>query len=563
MEDLNGRKISSLSMYKEPPSTRSLYVNDGITIADKYRASKMKQHMQQQQQPTPQKNSYDYHPSSSSSNTNQSYLSAPAASPGFYRNISSQQPHMTQEFYDIDEQLLPLNQQQTNYSPSPSSSSSISSSSAIATTYNKPHQQKHPNQSNEESILTKLNPNSEEVSSALSERIKRNVVSADVQDVDSSIYVSVASYRDSETPKTLHEMFSKAKNPRRIIALVHEQNYPDDVKVTAFPGSQKLIASGNLRVLSTHAQDAMGPMWARAQIEKSLRSPGEGDYWLQIDSHVAFIKNWDTALIQQHAMTPDPFKSLLTTYPPNFNQAHRSKVAQLSLPTFITFSEFTKPYGYPLYQTYQFKNFPKAPRQSLFYGACFVFGPATMIDEVPYDDSFPYLFTGEEFYMAARLYTFGYNMYLPLTSVVYHLTNRDYRNTYWEQFHRGPKCKVPDDVRQDRKQQEQASYRLMDDIMLSCYDDSEEGTRRYSEYVDCGIFGTERSLMDFYNFCGVDIMNKRNLPRAKLGVEPNASAEEWSERFGNKDKTKFNQIIASMVPLAMIENNTKQQQQRR
>lgn len=372
-----------------------------------------------------------------------------------------------------------------------------------------------------------------------------NALTASDLDLDSFIFVSIASYRDPETPKTLQDMFKKARNPRRIVALIHEQNYPEDMKSSSFPGSGSY--SNQIRVLETHASNAMGPMYARSKLESELYTPEEADYWLQIDSHSAFIRNWDTALIQQLAMTPNPDKSILTGYLPNFNAASRA-VPQLSLPTFLGIAEFGKPFGFPLYAKYAFRNFPTVPRQGLFFGGCFAFGPAEAFEQVPHSDMFPYVFTGEELLDAARFWTHGYDFYCPLTSPIFHLTSRTYRPTYWEQFHKKTGSKVNERTRLERKAIEQESYRKLKSILyydirncntsaafVSTAGGSLINPEMYSQFI-----GTERSLKAYYEFAGIDVLNQVFSDRARLGIAPNTENEEWIERYGvTKDKFKI------------------------
>jgi hypothetical protein len=371
-------------------------------------------------------------------------------------------------------------------------------------------------------------------------------------DIESLIFVSIASYRDSETPKTLQDMFKKARNPRRIFALVHEQNYPEDQKATVFPGSSSY--AGQIRLLETHASNAMGPMWARAKIESELYQNEEADYWLQIDSHSAFIRNWDTALIQQLAMTPNPNQSILTSYLPNFNAQSRA-VPQLSLPTFLGMVEFGKPSGFPLYGKYAFRNFPTVPRKGLFFGGCFAFGPAEAFETVRHSDAFPYVFTGEELLDAARFWTHGYDFYCPLTSPIFHLTSRTYRPTYWEQFYKKTGSKVNERTRLERKAMEQESYRKLKSVLYydirrssssnnSGSSSSSNAAMEGGSLIDPNLYseliGSVRNLKEYYEFAGIDVLNQVFSARARLGIGPNAENEEWIERFGvTKDKFKI------------------------
>jgi hypothetical protein len=145
----------------------------------------------------------------------------------------------------------------------------------------------------------------------------------------STIFVSIASYRDSETRPTIDALYSTALNPRRVFTgivaqLVEGEKDDGDIWtsiVTAagttnnsnknndeFKSAHRHNNNNNntskpswtplphqLRVMRLHANDATGPCYARGLCQTLYR--GE-DFVLQIDSHMRFRPNWDEYLIQ-------------------------------------------------------------------------------------------------------------------------------------------------------------------------------------------------------------------------------------------------------------------------
>lgn len=61
------------------------------------------------------------------------------------------------------------------------------------------------------------------------------------------------------------------------------------------------------------------------------------------------------------------------------------------------------------------------PGSSPFIGAGFLFGHALLLVDAPYDKYLPFLFHGEELLMAARLWTHGWDFFVPTRNVVSHL----------------------------------------------------------------------------------------------------------------------------------------------
>jgi hypothetical protein len=89
-----------------------------------------------------------------------------------------------------------------------------------------------------------------------------------------TIFVSIASFRDSECAPTLYNLFEKADCPFRVFAGVCQQNNKSDKDVMSQYEhlSQNGIKSfvDNIRVYSMPADEAKGPMLARAIIEQKL-----------------------------------------------------------------------------------------------------------------------------------------------------------------------------------------------------------------------------------------------------------------------------------------------------
>ncbi|MEO5364569.1 MAG: UDP-N-acetylglucosamine-transferase, partial [Magnetococcus sp. DMHC-8] len=123
------------------------------------------------------------------------------------------------------------------------------------------------------------------------------------------IFVSVASYRDSECPWTLADLFAKAAHPDRVCAGVLWQVAPDDpVEWCRVPPER----SDQVRGITVEADSSLGVCWARSRIQSELWQ-GE-EYYLQVDSHSRFAPGWDTLLLEVLAACPSP-RPVLTTHP--------------------------------------------------------------------------------------------------------------------------------------------------------------------------------------------------------------------------------------------------------
>ena len=111
----------------------------------------------------------------------------------------------------------------------------------------------------------------------------------------SSIFISVASFRDKLCPKTLASIFNNAEFPFNIFVGVYQQNSKDDIVCTDFPEYDTFTSQ--IKVQRVPHTEARGPVKARYHC--SLMSENQ-DFFMQIDSHTLFSKNWDTKLINMN-----------------------------------------------------------------------------------------------------------------------------------------------------------------------------------------------------------------------------------------------------------------------
>ena len=106
----------------------------------------------------------------------------------------------------------------------------------------------------------------------------------------SKIFVSIASYRDPELLPTLHDLISNAANPNDLVICIAWQHSKKDKWDTL----KKYKNDTRFRIIDIPYEESKGVCWARAKIQEQYQ--GE-DYYLQLDSHHRFIKNWDVELI--------------------------------------------------------------------------------------------------------------------------------------------------------------------------------------------------------------------------------------------------------------------------
>jgi len=288
------------------------------------------------------------------------------------------------------------------------------------------------------------------------------------------IFVQIASYRDPDCQWTVKDLFEKAAHPERIFAGIAWQF------VEAEDGAcfrETYPYPDQVRVLASDARLSRGTCWARSVVQELWR--GE-EYTLQIDSHMRFEPGWDEMLLAIWARCNND-RAVVTSYMPGFvppDAFERAWIFSMSATGFDEDS-MLRFHGSPAWRTGGGE--PAEPVPGAFVSANMIFGPASMIQDVPYDPDL--YFFGEEVSMAVRLWTHGYDIYHPNKLVMFHNWNREARRTHfddhdWEAQHFKAVQRV----------------RLMLGIGEQCQRD------------EMGRFGlgTVRTLEDYERYSGVD-----------------------------------------------------------
>lgn len=296
--------------------------------------------------------------------------------------------------------------------------------------------------------------------------------------VNNKIFIQIASYRDPELLPTIRNCITNAKKPNNLRFCIAWQHAEEDVWDTLdeFKDDPRFI------ILDIPHLQSRGTCWARYQIQQHWN--GEG-YTLQLDSHHRFVKDWDVELIKmiKDLQNVGHKKPLLTAYVSSYEPKHDPKM-RASDPWWLTFDRFT-PQGAVFFipsviPDWQNRTLPYPGR---FYSAHFAFTLGQFCKEVPHDPN--YLFHGEEISIAARAYTWGYDMFAPHKPVVYHEYSREHR----------PR-KSWDDIKEWNKWDEQSLAR---NRRLLNIDDEHDPTEDFEEFG----FGSIRTLEEYENYAGI------------------------------------------------------------
>jgi hypothetical protein len=237
--------------------------------------------------------------------------------------------------------------------------------------------------------------------------------------VKNRIFVSIASYRDPELARTVHDLLSHAARPEALSIAIFDQS--DEPIATPRPARGARILHERCRAL-----ESQGACWARAQLQRHF---GGEEFYLQLDSHHLFKRGWDKILINELAACPAA-RPVLTEYLPPYETKHGPPKRMAVASTGIHVSHFDSD-GVVLYRSHCYKReLPRKPTPGRFFSGHFVFARREFVESVPYDAEL--YFFGEESTMAARAFTHGFDLFHPGRTVAWHHYLRRGRPRHWE-----------------------------------------------------------------------------------------------------------------------------------
>ena len=323
------------------------------------------------------------------------------------------------------------------------------------------------------------------------------------------IFVQIASYRDPQLIPTIKDMLSNAKKPKNLVLGIARQFSPED----GFDNLDEFRNDKRFRILDIPYQDAKGVCWARHQVQQLY---GGEEYTLQIDSHMRFVKDWDDILIKMiKGLQKDGYKKPLLTgyvssFDPDNDPAGRAQDAwRMAFDRFIPEGAvFFLPETIPGWREM------KKPITARFYSAHFCFTLGQFSTEVQHNPD--YYFHGEEISIAARAYTWGYDLFHPHIPVVYHEYTRKGRTKQWDD---------------DKTWSQKNSHSHLTNRKLFGMDgETQEG--HDGPYG----FGPVRTLREYEKYSGI-LFEKRSVQKETLDKKypPNTynfeTEEEWINSF--------------------------------
>lgn len=301
-----------------------------------------------------------------------------------------------------------------------------------------------------------------------------------------TIFISIASYRDKECSTTLDSIFTNAKDPSNIYVGICQQN--KDTDNDCIPTDIENNYKNNIKIIRISNIEARGPTFARYWCSTLWNNE---EYYLQIDSHTQFIKDWDKKLINmiKTLKSEGVKKPLLSSYPLSSDDYKKEGEETTIIPV-ICKSFFNER------DMLSFEGAELLPKTKDFIKCAYIaagmfFCESKFLKEVPFDPHLEYLFVGEEILHTIRFWTSGYDIYAPNENVLFHVYTREDEPKIWSDD--------PHYSDEPAFEKVKKLIGLESNYVLS--DELEKSMKVYG-------LGKERTLQEFYEYTGIDIHKK-------------------------------------------------------
>tara|TARA_Y100001970_G_scaffold76942_1_gene97755 strand:- start:8789 stop:9790 length:1002 start_codon:yes stop_codon:yes gene_type:complete len=325
-----------------------------------------------------------------------------------------------------------------------------------------------------------------------------------------SIFISIASYQDPLLVSTIFSAYENAQNKDQLVFSICDQS-DEGIQL------EEVEFKDQIHYEHVDPLFSKGPCWARHRAQNFFNNE---NYFLQIDSHTQFAKDWDEIFIEQlnkisSIKSDDGYheKPIITSYPRGFEVMDFDKgifglhmedkftqVIMYRKDSLFSSGSFSRQIGMPT-------KYNDITHAILMAAGC-VFAKGSFVKEIPYDPN--YYFYGEELSMALRAFTKGYSFFhipdVPLFHLYTDVSNLP-RKLHWS---------PEDDGKRAIKWTEldKRSLNRLDDLFAD----------RVEEPLN---LGNERSLEDYALISGVDLKNNVVLDLEKATESNFLESLDW------------------------------------
>ncbi|CAM9251612.1 unnamed protein product [Chrysoparadoxa australica] len=352
---------------------------------------------------------------------------------------------------------------------------------------------------------------------------------------ETTIFIGISSFRDRRCPATLFNYFSKAEYPERIrIGVVQQNNADEDpdcleryCELMKKDGrwadlSEECPFQENIQVIRLDYKLANGPCFGRHFQSYLL---GDEEFCMQSDSHMDVVEHWDTRMLNAWGLANNEY-GVLTAYVHRISQLGTRGIVNNQEVPHLCQLYFTEG-NHPRFVQAKLARHLPVPKLTTGWAAGYNFSKCHGWKAVPYDPHLKQVFDGEEFSMAARLWTRGYDFYTPNESLIGHDYNKVSTGP-------GPHSWTKNTVVGQRK----ASYERLAGLLGT----TEEARADPPDMGKYGL-GTARSIEQLQHFIGVDLTSLETTGSRCGSLNWVPFQESWPPTEDNIDIADKDQLL--------------------
>ncbi len=315
-----------------------------------------------------------------------------------------------------------------------------------------------------------------------------------------TIFIAIAAYCEPELVDTIQSCLNNARRPENLRFGICLQ-YDNTELLTSEHCLDEYAEDTRFRFLAYPYTQSRGGCWARNLAQQLYANE---TYTLQIDAHTQMIESWDSILIEMMRALPAE-KPLITQFPPLYSKQnghkdfqHIEDLTQVNTSIALRWNDA----GWLDHTQRLISANNTFPRYSRLLSGAFVFTLGIWNQEVRQDPK--HFYTGEEFALAVRSFTHGYDLFDPNQIVCWHRFHPEPNRKFWSDN--------SDELTNTHHNKAIARLKLLFEH------NSTQGLGRYG-------LGTDRTLEEFAEFSGIDCINK-TLTQAAI------SGERIETKFG-------------------------------
>ena len=329
-------------------------------------------------------------------------------------------------------------------------------------------------------------------------------------DPTETMFISICSFRDLQCAPTLYDMYEKAKWPRNVFVGAVQQHVADDP--TCIPPQYKdectaadWCPSDNIKTRTIEPKMARGPTFGRYYGMLMYRNER---YFMMIDSHNRWVTHWDSVVLSMYHGLPTK-KGVLAHYPeswinPDDNGTetnapldNRPTTMYMCTAHWLPELGFVRMGGFIINRKAKFGKDTCRPQP--YAGAGFLFAYGKLVQDVPFDPHLPFVFNGEEIMYTVRMWTHGWDIFSPSENILYHYYYRSKAKKFWGI--------LPQGWEQTRAAAERRIQWMLQTYHINTTNRHvPDDTKEEAVIVEADKYGlgTERTLLQYYEFAGID-----------------------------------------------------------